>query len=106
MTSCGVPPRPEVNFPVPRQGVQVARVSSVVALTAATIAALVAAGTLGAAAPQQLPDPAEHAAPFPLGGRGGMLGAVELAGPPSLTTSQTPATTRELGFFLQWLRRF
>jgi translocation and assembly module TamB len=29
-----------------------------------------------------------------------------LAGPPSLTTSQTPATTRELGLFLQWLRRF
>jgi translocation and assembly module TamB len=29
-----------------------------------------------------------------------------LAGPPSLTASQAPATTREFGFFLQWLRRF
>lgn len=29
-----------------------------------------------------------------------------LASPPTLTTSQDPATTRELGVFLQWLRRF
>ncbi|HET8656852.1 MAG TPA: translocation/assembly module TamB domain-containing protein [Longimicrobiaceae bacterium] len=29
-----------------------------------------------------------------------------LAGQPSLVASQAPATTRELGFFVQWLRRF
>ena len=38
VTSCGSPPRPEVNLPVPRHGVQVARASSEVALTTPTIA--------------------------------------------------------------------
>ena len=39
VTSCGLPPRPEISWPVPRHGVQVARASSEVALIALTIAA-------------------------------------------------------------------
>jgi len=39
MTSCGFPPRPEITLPVPRQGVQIRRASSAVALTTLTIPA-------------------------------------------------------------------
>jgi len=39
VTSCGLPPRPEISLPVPRQGVQVLLVSSGVAPIASTIPA-------------------------------------------------------------------